>query len=285
MVKFIRGGAAVALLLASVGLMQQAQAEESCSRDVMCVSAVPDGNAIDIVVDNKQTAEITVTLDANLKNMVADVPLPYTATFPGGKSVKAFSLKVDDPSHTWDYRWSYRWTWGPLNAKHDNNYLYSLPYEPGKAYRIDQGFNGRFSHFGDFKYSIDWNMPIGTPILAARDGVVVGVRDDFNVGGPSRDYENDANYVMIKHSDGTIGEYAHIMHNGAMVKVGEHVKVGQLIAYSGNTGFTTGPHLHFFVYKAIDGAHRQSFPIRFRLRGDKPTMLVEGQSYLAYGSH
>jgi murein DD-endopeptidase MepM/ murein hydrolase activator NlpD len=272
-----------ALCAAFLGFVHVASAEESCSRDVMCVSAVPNGDGVDIYVQNRQTAEITVTLDAKLTNMSTNRSLPYTATYPGLKTVKAFTLQAADAKQLWDYRWSYKWDWGPMQAKHDDSYLYSLPYESGKAYRIDQGYNGHFSHFGDFQYSIDWNMPVGTPILAAREGVVVGVRDEYQIGAPDRAYENKANYIMIKHPDGTIGEYAHLMYKGVKVKVGDRVQAGELIGYSGNTGFTTGPHLHFFVYKAVDGAHRQSFPVRFRLRNDQPTMLVEGEAYQAYG--
>lgn len=282
--KFIGRGVAAAELQQTVSFFQQTEAYESCSRDVMSVASVPAGDAIDIVVKNKQSAEITVTLEAHLKNMVADVPLPHTATFPGNMNSRAFRIRVADPMRAWDYRWGYHWTWGPLDAKHDDAYVYSLPYAPGEAYRIDQGFNGKFSHFGDFEYSIDWNMPVGTKILAARGGVVVGVRDDFRVGGPTKEYENGANYVMIKHPDGTIGEYAHITFGGAVVSPGERVRAGQLIAYSGNTGLTTGPHLHFFVYKAVDGTRRESFPVRFRVHGDKPVMLIEGQTYAALGS-
>ena len=73
-----------------------------------------------------------------------------------------------------------------------------------------------------------------------------------------------ANFVVILHSDGTTGEYYHLMQNGAIVSVGETVSQGQKIAYSGNTGHTTMPHLHFAVYRATDWGNTQSIPVRFR---------------------
>lgn len=281
---FVRDTLILIFISMAIGLSPTASAKESCSRDVMCVIAVPNGDhAVDIYVENRQTADITVTLDARMINMNTDVTLPVTATFAGMQRERLFTMVVDKPGEPSDYHWNYKWTWGSVHAEHDDSYLYSLPYEEGKAFRIDQGFNGRFSHSGDFQYAIDWNMPEGTPILAARTGVVTGMKDQFSEGGPHRRYENFANYVMIKHDDGTVAEYAHLKQGSSRVKVGQRVQVGEVIALSGNTGFTTGPHLHFFVYKAVDGGKRQSFPVRFRLRDDSPTMLVEGESYRAYG--
>ena len=76
-------------------------------------------------------------------------------------------------------------------------------------------------------------------------------------------FEKHANFIIIEHSDGTLGSYAHLKQNGVVVKVGEMVKKGKLIGYSGKTGFTRGAHLHFIVYKAVDGKSRKSFPVKF----------------------
>ena len=66
-------------------------------------------------------------------------------------------------------------------------------------------------------------MPEGTPVHAARDGVVVGTKDDSNRGGSSKKYEWDANFVLIRHSDGTLGHYVHLQKGGVTVKVGDTV--------------------------------------------------------------
>ena len=169
-----------------------------------------------------------------------------------------------------------------MNAVHDDAYAYRLPYKAGATYKVIQGFNGTFSHFGEQAFAIDWAMPAGTPVLAAREGLVVDVKDANNVGGPGEEFEEYANYVRIKHADGTIGEYDHFQVNGAKVQVGQQVKAGDLIGLSGNTGRSTQPHLHFWVFKAVDGEHRESFPIHFKTRPATATILEQGQAYTAF---
>lgn len=257
--------------------------ENLCSRDVMCIVSVARGDEVDVYIDNRQSAEITVTLDPVLRNMHSSVAFPYTETVPGSAKTKLFSLKIADARADHSYRHTYKWTWGSMHAVHDDEYVYTLPYAPGQFYRVDQGYNGAFSHYGDFTYAIDWNMPIGSPVHAAREGIVVAVKDEFDVGGPDRRFENFCNYIMIKHADGTIGEYDHLQAFSAKVKVGDVVRAGDRIAASGNSGFTTGPHLHFFVYKAVDGGKRQSFPLRFKLdENTAGAAISEGRTYTAF---
>jgi murein DD-endopeptidase MepM/ murein hydrolase activator NlpD len=107
------------------------------------------------------------------------------------------------------------------------------------------------AHFKHFKHSIDFLMEEGTPILAARDGVVVDVKDDSSEGGidPKYDDMKYLNYLTIEHENGEFSQYCHLKHKGALVKADEKVKEEQKIALSGNTGFTSAPHLHFMVFK------------------------------------
>ncbi len=132
-------------------------------------------------------------------------------------------------------------------AKHNTDYLYSLPIEIGQDVRISQGFNGKSSHTAiHSKYAIDFDIPVGTPIYAAREGTVVYAINNFKKSG-GKNYVKKANKIVILHNDGTFGAYSHLMHNGTLVKKGDTVKRGQHIGYSGNTGFSRGPHLHFAV--------------------------------------
>jgi murein DD-endopeptidase MepM/ murein hydrolase activator NlpD len=108
-------------------------------------------------------------------------------------------------------------------------------------------------------------MSTGTLILAARAGTVTMVKDDSNIAGFNITYASDANYVVIDHGDGTQALYLHIMKGGALVHIGEQVVQGQPIALSGDTGWTSGPHLHFVVEQASNTHHlTQSIPISFR---------------------
>lgn len=156
---------------------------------------------------------------------------------------------------------------------------YWLPVPPGQVVRITQGYNSRFSHKGKNAYSIDFALSIGTPVYAARGGVVVMVKKDSRVGGNRKAYRGRANYIIIYHNDGTFAHYVHLKHNGVVVKPGDKVVAGQLIGYSGNTGWTKGPHLHFMVTKAYY-MDRSSIPTRFYSSSGSLTNLVARQFYL-----
>ena len=115
--------------------------------------------------------------------------------------------------------------------------------------KIEQEFNRKFSHTDvQNKFAIDFGVPQGTPVYAARAGVVMQVESDFDKAGLDLEkYGGRANYVRILHDDGTMGLYAHLRPEGVLVRSGQRVKTGQQIGLSGNTGFTSGPHLHFAV--------------------------------------
>src|SRR6185503_12169491 len=123
------------------------------------------------------------------------------------------------------------------------------PYAPGASFKVTQGYNGTYSHTGPEQYAIDWKMSPGTPVHAARDGVVAKIKDDSDKGGPDRKFENAANYILIRHSDGSIANYAHHQKAGEKMVLGQKVKTGDFIGLSGNSRVPTGPHLHFADFK------------------------------------
>ncbi len=88
----------------------------------------------------------------------------------------------------------------------------------------------------------------GTPVLAAADGIVTFVRDDSYTGGPSIEYWQDSNFIVIQHANGEYSRYDHLAHKSAKVWIGQPVKAGHVIARVGMTGFTYVPHLHFQVF-------------------------------------
>ena len=150
------------------------------------------------------------------------------------------------------------------NTVHDDDHLYSLPYASNKSYRVLQGFGSRFSHTGLEEFAIDIDMPVGTPVHAARAGIVAEVEESHNRGCWEDGCGKYANYIVILHSDGTTGEYYHLRKGGSVVDVGDTVTQSQKIGYSGNTGHTTMPHLHFAVYCVVGWESTQSIPVRFR---------------------
>ena len=135
----------------------------------------------------------------------------------------------------------------------------STPFESGFIANITQSFHGYYSHNGVMLYAVDFPVNENTTISASLPGVVIQVVEHHTGGCPSVDCVNQSNYVIIDHGDSTFGMYAHLTYNGVLVDVGDIVHQGQPIALSGNTGWSTGPHLHFEV-KDIYG---QSMPVRF----------------------
>lgn len=121
---------------------------------------------------------------------------------------------------------------------------YRCPAQSGAT--ILQGNNGTFSHVRHFAW--DYTLPIGAPVVAARSGVVAKCRTDSNLGGDRR-FEGDANEIRVRHSDGTEASYLHLAKNATLVREGEFVLQGEHIADSGNSGFSTEPHLHFEVWR------------------------------------
>jgi len=95
------------------------------------------------------------------------------------------------------------------------------------------------------------------------------------------DYDRYNNYILIRHDDGTMGHYCHLKKGGCLVKVGQRVQAGQPIAHSGSTGFSSGPHLHFSVYKTRNGRERVSIPVKFKTARHKAVILVSGRFYRA----
>ena len=133
----------------------------------------------------------------------------------------------------------------------DTNYIYGLPIISSKKVRIIQGYNGKYSHKGS--YALDFRLKKGSIVCAAREGIIYKVEDQFTKGGPKKKYLSQGNYIIIKHSDGTYAAYWHLGHKGVVVKVGDSVQKGDIIGFSGNTGYSSWPHLHFDVYYFSNG--------------------------------
>jgi len=139
------------------------------------------------------------------------------------------------------------------------DFNYPLPWATGQ-YKVSQGPGGRFSHQDEKgRYAVDIVMPVGTRISAARGGMVVSLDQKQRERNGSR----SGNYVRILHDDGTMSVYLHLRQNGVLVKEGQQVKAGDPIAYSGNTGSSTGAHLHFVVQRNV-GLNVVSIPFKFQ---------------------
>ncbi len=213
--------------------------------------------------DNRLAGPIEVILRAGAGgNVPSDPLLPARASVPArGSALMARLRPVSGRSGR--LRLSLEGVPGSSNARpRDVDYLPPLQ---GPA-RIDQGFDGSFSH-GDVqnRHALDFAAEIGTPVYAARAGTVMQVEAGFRASGlASGDGRARANFIRILHDDGSMALYAHLAVDGVLVRVGQEVTASQRIGLSGNTGFSTGPHLHFAV-QVNRGMQLMSIP--FRMRG------------------
>jgi len=131
-------------------------------------------------------------------------------------------------------------------VKPGNSYIYSLPFSKGSKFLLIQAYNSKMSHKDEL--SLDFKMRKGSKICAARAGVVTAVKEDSDVGGLKDEYLSEGNHIIVKHDDGSEAMYWHLKKDGVLVNIGDTVTQGQHIGYSGNTGYTAFPHLHFQVY-------------------------------------
>lgn len=161
-------------------------------------------------------------------------------------------------------------------------YPYRLPYRAGSTFTVLQGFHGAFSHRGSNEYAIDFDCPVATPVLAARPGLVVASHAAAQGSGTTPDFleYRRTNFVLVLHEDGTLGEYMHLATSGVRVQVGQRVERGDELALSGNTGFSSTPHLHFQVMTAApDGISALSFPFELAVSANRVERPVQGRAY------
>lgn len=249
-------------------------------RQIHCqIEVVEHEHFVELMVENGYGVDITASFDWLLvENLEPEVELTQTAVIAGEETVSVCKLWKTGGTHRVSVDWT--WVWGSALARHDPQVVYLLPYEPGRVFGVSQGPGGSFSHTGDSDHAVDFDMPVGTRVLAARAGLVVDVESDFRSAGVHR--EAGGNYVLIQHDDDTVGEYFHLKTDGVKVRPGTEVQAGDFLALSGNTGCSSGPHLHFMVFRALDGHKRESCPLKFWVEGgDSPISLETGKSYRA----
>ena len=223
----------------------------------------PDGTySVYVSTDVPCPIQIFVTFSI-LDNVRWDqeLPLDYVVV-PRAKDAKMVTFTPGPGKMT--FRYDTQWWFGdPETAEHDEQAIYFLPFGDRTTAPVVQAYHGSFTHQGE--YAIDFRMREGTEIRAARDGYVIGLRSDSRSGGSDPSYNDQANYIMIYHDDGSFAQYAHLKYNGVIVQRGQRVRAREVIGYSGNTGYSRGPHLHFAVHMPTYHGS-ETIPTRFRDR-------------------
>jgi murein DD-endopeptidase MepM/ murein hydrolase activator NlpD len=233
---------------------------------------------ITIFARNKNPYSITINVKGKYKNLGhSDVAHTFSLK---PDSTKEY-IKLYKRKGSYSYGFSYSWIKGSMDAKHDDSYEYRLPYARGTSKVVSQGYNGKSTHKGASRYAIDFIMDIGTKVYAARGGRVIDIKEDSNKVGYSEAFAKYGNFVTIEHDDATFATYYHLKKFGAYVKVGDKVNRGDLIGYSGNTGYSSGPHLHFQVYKTTDARTTESLPVKFLTNNGVMVKPKKGSTYRA----
>jgi len=239
------------------------------------VEPVRERHATTLVATNSGHAPVHLQLNfTHLQYARLSKSPPHRFVVPARQSMDLLTIRPI--SQSLQPQWSYRYTstWGDPSAVHFPGSRYQLPFEPGTAFTIAQAFDRPSTHNRvSSQNAIDFSVPQGTPIVAARAGIVIERVLSHTTASTNVDHLNKANYILIAHEDGSIATYAHLHPHISYVHVGQKVSAGQRIALSGNTGYSGGPHLHFNVtvnrikesgsvpVTFVDAVSRQPLPV------------------------
>lgn len=232
-----------------------------------------------ILADNDEYSPVSAKINFRLENLNSTKGNNKVFVVPARtKKYTITDLNVIDRKKRIKLGYESTYNHGNHNQKkYDADFKYYLPFAKGGTFWLSQGYNGSISHANE--NALDFKMPIGTKIYAARDGVVVDLEESFSKSCTTSECAKYNNFILVYHKDGTFAEYTHIKKNGASVKIGDQIKIGQFIGYSGDVGWATGPHLHFIVFlqRLKD---RETLKTKFLTgKGNKAIQLTEKEQY------
>jgi murein DD-endopeptidase MepM/ murein hydrolase activator NlpD len=191
-------------------------------------------------------------------------------------------LEVEAPPGAGEIRFDYGYVIGDPSATHQPQEPYRAPFAPARSFTVTQAPPDAVTHRDPgSRDAIDIAMPVGTAVHAARDGLVINAAHRFFRGGTTQEVRDEANFVQVLHDDGTTAVYAHLQLDTVRVRPGQRVQRGEYIAKSGNTGFSSGPHLHFVVLRNA-GLRSESVPVAFAGPGGAGVRPRSGQVLTAY---
>jgi murein DD-endopeptidase MepM/ murein hydrolase activator NlpD len=241
-------------------------------------------NGVTLYAQNTYFAPVQIGFRiTNARNVAAGTPREGLQVLPARGEALLVDVGSADSGTPLTFDYEYQFLPGDPQAQHAPDRPYRLPYALASSFPVSQAYPDAVTH-GDpsSTYAVDFVMPVGTHVFAARGGTVIEVASDFYEAGVNAHVDGPrANVVRVLHDDGTMSLYGHLNWNSIRVVPGQHVERGEYLADSGNTGFSTGPHLHFVVQRNRGGAI-VSVPVEFAGSGDAPITVRSGERYTAY---
>ncbi|MEQ8205393.1 MAG: hypothetical protein RIA65_04390, partial [Woeseia sp.] len=175
----------------------------ACDAAWLSVSEQRADDDLRLQVENHSDFPLTFTLRARTRtgDFRINGPAVVTETLTAGESRTVMTL-VDYAESASSRRTPYScsWTVGDQHASHDDEQIYQFPYAAGQSYRVLQGYGSRFSHTGREYYAVDFKMSEGTPVHAARDGIVARIEESHDIGCWEDGCGKYANFVVILHN-------------------------------------------------------------------------------------
>jgi murein DD-endopeptidase MepM/ murein hydrolase activator NlpD len=261
------------------------QLEIAQQNSALSVTHEISGHTTVLTAHNRYYApvELVITIQSISGLQYPDPDLELRWVVPARRDLELMALDLIGGVSSTVLEYQYQYLAGEPNARHQPLQAYRVPFAIASSYPVSQAFPKVATHTApDSFYAVDFAMPIGTDIVAARGGVVFDVASsNFRAGlDPERDGPA-ANVVRIMHDDGTYALYAHLNTNSIRVRTGDRVERGEYIADSGNTGFSSGPHLHFAVMRNV-GLRIESLPFVFMGANPSSVVPATGMSLTAY---
>jgi murein DD-endopeptidase MepM/ murein hydrolase activator NlpD len=242
------------------------------------------GEGIAIFADNSfySTVQLSYQLLSTV-NLAPGTELRGLKVLPARAETELLNVLPSNRSLPMSFEYQFQYIPGDPDARHAPGELYRLPFAAAESYLVTQAYPDIATHgHPSSQHAIDFEMPIGSGVYAARAGTVFDVASDFFQSGTDLEIDGPrANVIRIYHNDGTLSVYAHLNWNSIRVVPGQRVDRGEYIADSGNTGFSTGPHLHFVVQINRSGS-LVSIPVQFAGAGGGAVQLRSGDRPTAY---
>lgn len=248
--------------------------------DFVLYSVKEDGKYC-LTADNRREAPVSVFIELSREeNVATDRSFPFEYVVPPNTRQCIARISPLYKDREFSFQSANSWMPGDYTARNNPKEGYRLPWRRGESYLVSQAYGGPITTHTDpsSRFAVDFSMPVGTPVMSARAGIVVNMEDSYSGGALDKALLDKANFVDILHDDGTIATYSHLAERSLAVHLGQLVSAGEKLGLSGSTGYSSGPHLHFAVWRpeyGVKGYAQLSLMVEFCTDGKKSCTPVE----------